>query len=137
MTATTRAIDLGLTTITPTEMTVAVESSFGIKAWLGRWTHQSNDFQDGRDFIAQERDLVTSTDSEGRKTKSGTISWQISADGLYEFGNAPTADGRLTRGFLRVEGDSITRLPYSKKSDLIAALPSRPRHGRRSADRDF
>lgn len=129
-------IDLGQTTITRTEMKVVVVSSIGGRAWLGLWSHQGDDFQDGRDFIAQERDLATSTDANGRKVKNGTISWWIMQDGLYEFGNAPTADGRLTRGFLRVEGDSITRLPYAAKSELVAALPHRPRHGRRCASAD-
>lgn len=130
-------IDLGRTVISPSEMTVIVDANDGIRAFLARWTHQGDDFQDGRDFIAQERDIATSTDADGRKVKNGTISWRITQDGLYEFGNAPTADGRLTRGFLRIEGDSITRLPYSQKSDLIATLPPRARHGRRSADSDF
>lgn len=132
-------IDLGQSVITPTSMTVSVVANHGIKSWLGVRSFRSDDFGDGREFIAQTRDLAIDPDldADGRKTKSGTISWRITQDGLYEFGNAPTADGRLTRGFLRIEGDSITRLPYSQKSDLIATLPPRARHGRRSADRDF
>lgn len=131
-------IDLGQTVITPTSMTVSVIKSVGIKSWLGIWTHQGDDFQDGRDFISQERDLAVDPDldANGRKTKSGTISWQIDTDGLYEF-VAPTTSTSQTRGFLRVENGEITRLPYSQKSELIAALPHRPRHGRRSADADF
>lgn len=136
-------IDLGQTVITPTSMTVTVIKSVGIKSWLGIWTHQGDDFQDGRDFIAQERELaidapaeVSEGEAPPRKTKSGTIRWDIRRDGLYEF-VAPTTGTSMTRGFLRVENGEITRLPYTQKSHLLAALPPRPRHGRRSADADF
>lgn len=131
-------IDLGQSVITPTSMTVSVVANHGIKSWLGVWSFRSDDFGDGREFIAQTRDLAIDPDldADGRKTKSGTISWDIPGDGLYEF-VAPTTGTSMTRGFLRVENGNVTRLPYSQKSDLIATLPPRARHGRRSADRDF
>lgn len=133
------AIDLGNTTITATGMTVTVEKSSGIKAWLALWTHQDDDFGDGRGFVAQTRDLEPDEmeDPKLRPTKSGTKTWEITVDGLYEFGNCPTEGKSQTRGFLRVENGTVTRLPYSEKKALVSALPTRPRAGRRNADRNF
>ncbi len=128
-------IDLGRTQITPTSMTVTVEQSIGIRAWIAVWTHQDDDFEDGRAFVPQTRDLTVDQypTAEGRTTRSGTIIWQIPGDGLYEFGNAPIDHYSQTRGFLRVEGGTITRIPYSQKKKLVAALPERPRSRRRAA----
>lgn len=132
-------IDLGNTVITADSMTVTVERGHGIKAWLAHWTHQDDDWGDGRDFVPQTRDLTpdTMTDPKLRPTKSGVKTWEIASDGLYEFGGCPTTGKSQTRGFLRVENGTVTRLPYSEKKALVAALPTRPRTGRRNADRDF
>lgn len=132
-------IDLGNTTITATGMTVTVDKGIGLKAWLALWNHQDDDFGDGRDFVAQSRDLIPDDmeDPKARPTKSGTKTWEIKQDGLYEFGGCPTTGTSQTRGFLRVEDGTVIRLPYSEKKALVSALPTRPRAGRRNADRDF
>lgn len=133
-------LDLGATTIAANEMTVAVVADYGVRAWLASWSHQPTSFEDGREFVPQERSLVNDpqepSDAEARKrpTRSGTIHWTITSDGLYEFGNAPTLDGKLTRGFLRIQGGTVTRLPYAKKTDLIATLPAASGGRRRGAD---
>lgn len=135
-------IDLGATTISPEEMKVVVTSDYGIRAWLAVWIHQPTAFEEGREFIPQERTLTPdaeepSPDKDKQRKhpkRSGTIRWAIAGDGLYEFGNAPTTDGSQTRGFLRVSNGMITRLPYSKKADLLATLPSPERRRRSSSD---
>lgn len=112
-------IDFPAAWITPEGAQIRVVSGYGIRAWIAVVTGLPDDFEDGREFVAQERSLSRAPKSG---IQSGTIRWTLDSDGIYEFGNMPTAGGSHTRGFFVIEGDRIVRLGYSRKSDVLATF---------------
>lgn len=124
----TDRIDFPSAWITAESAEVTVTDGYGIRAWIAEVIGLPDDFEDGREFVAQEREI-------DRETKTGTITWALGSDGIYEFGNMPTGGGSHTRGFFVIEGARIARLGYSRKSDVLATFtPTAPSPRRRRSE---